>query len=142
MSRNAGFSIIVALFILVVLALLGAAIVTIGGIAHRQPLLSLEAKRAYWAAQSGLQWGAHEALDDPSFSCPVNPANPSSTTLAPSQPGLDGFTVTVTCSATTHRERGNQFTVYVITATAGNGTYGLRTDFVQRRYRLIVTDAP
>ncbi len=132
MSRNAGFSIVVALFILVVLALLGAALVTISGVEHRQPLLSLEAKRAYWAAHGGLQWGAYEALH--------NGICASSTMLASGQPGLNRFSVTVGCSSSAHTERGKTFQIYVITATAKNGKLGTRTDFVQRRYQEIVTN--
>ena len=139
-DRQTGFSIIVALFILLVIALLATALVTISGVEHQQPLLSLQSKRAHWAAQSGLQWGAHEAITDPAYSCPAQPAAPAIQTLRPSQVGLDGFTVSVSCSSSTHTEHGHTVTVYDIQATARNGTYGQRIDFAQRRYQIIVAN--
>lgn len=139
-SSQRGFSIMVALFILVVLALLGVALVTIGGVEHRQPLLSLQGKRAFWAAQSGLEWGAHEALNDAGFSCPLQPAStPAKYTLPSSSPGLDGFSVTVSCTRSTHKEHGKTIDIYDIVATARNGSFG-RAAFAQRRYRTIITN--
>lgn len=134
-----GMSIMVALFILVVLALLGVALVTIGGVEHRQPLLSLQGKRAFWAARSGLQWGGHEALHDAGFNCPKQPATPASEKLPSSVPGLDGFSVTVSCSYTTHEEHGKTVRIYDIEATARNGVFGQRADLGQRQYRTIVS---
>ena len=140
-GRQRGLSIMVALFILVVLAFLGVALVTISGVEHREPVLALQGKRAFWAAQSGLQWAGHEALHDSGFNCPAQPtATPSSYDLPSSRPGLDGFSVTLTCTRTTHKERGKTVTIYDITATARNGTYG-QAAFAQRRYRTIVGHA-
>jgi len=133
-----GLSIMVALFILVVLAFLGLALVTISGVEHREPLLSLQGKRAFWAAQSGLQWAGHEALHDSGFSCPTG--SPASYSVPSSRPGLNRFSVTVTCTRTSHKERGKTITVYDIESTARNGTYG-QAAFAQRRYRTIVANA-
>jgi len=136
-----GMSIMVALFILVVLALLGVALVTIGGVEHRQPLLSLQGKRAFWAAQTGLQWGAHEALHDAGFNCPEQPAAPANVKLPSSVSGLDGFSVSVSCSYTTHKEHGKTVRIYDIEATARNGVFGQRPDLAQRQYRTIVSSS-
>lgn len=128
-----GFSIILAIFVLVVLAGLAIVIVSISGVEHRTALLSLQQKRAYWAAQSGLQWGVNRAMT--SHACPT-PATLSG------DAGLNGFRVNVTCTSSAHTEHGESFNVYRIRAVATNGTFGKRVDFSQRTLEVTVTDGP
>lgn len=93
----AGFTLVSALFVLVVLAALGA---TLAQVSLRQQLGSaseLEAARAYQAARAGLEWGSFQVLRNPAPPAAA-PACFSATsfTLA----GLSGFTVTVSCTRT------------------------------------------
>lgn len=125
MRRQAGFSIISAIFILVVLGALGAFMVTISGTQHQGVVLSLESSRAVAAARSGLEWGGYQALEG---------SGCSDTTFSLDEGVLAGFAITVTCTSTQHDERGDDVVVYEITATAERGTPGNR-DYVRRRFR-------
>jgi len=130
--RTGGFSILIALFVLMVLGALAVFIVSIVGVEQRSPLLQLQTTRAYWAAESGLQWGAHQAL--------TNGTCPATTTLT--MPGLTGFNAKVSCTTTQHTEDGKTFSVYAITSVANNGSFGSRVDFVQRKLEATVVNAP
>jgi MSHA biogenesis protein MshP len=132
LRRTGGFSILIALFVLLVLGALAVFIVSLSGVEHRTPLLQLQATRAYWAAESGLQWGMHETLK--------NSACPAATTLT--APGLAGFSAQVSCTATQHTEQGKTFSVYALTSVANNGTFGSRVDFVQRKLEATIVNAP
>jgi MSHA biogenesis protein MshP len=68
--------------------------------------------RGYQAAQSGIEWGAWQVLQN-GGACAVstNLALPGSLTL---------FTVTVGCTSTAHTEAGTPVTIYQLTATACN----------------------
>ena len=86
------------LFILVVLAALGAALAKIS---QRQQLGSaaeIDAARAYQSARAGLEWAALQVLRNPAPPAAA-PACFGSTSFNP--PGsLAGFTVTVSCTRT------------------------------------------
>ncbi len=132
LRRTGGFSILIALFVLLVLGALAVFIVTLSGVEHRTPLLQLQATRAYWAAESGLQWGMHAVLK--------NGTCPAATTIT--APGLAGFSARVSCTSTAHTEQGKTFSVYALTSVASNGTFGSRVDFVQRKLEATVVNAP
>ena len=122
MKRNRGFALVPAIFLLVVLAALGIVAIRVGSGQQQAVTMNLLQARALAAANSGIEWGAYNALKSAS-SCA------SSTTLTLTEGALNGFSVVVTCSAT-------PFTVgtgtsYVINATATAGTYGMPS-FVRR----------
>ncbi|MHB1543812.1 MAG: hypothetical protein ACYCVU_04400 [Gammaproteobacteria bacterium] len=129
-----GFSILIALFIIVVLGALALIVVEITGAGQSTPILALREASALAAAESGIQWGAHAAL--------TNHTCPPTTTIHLTPPGLTGFSVTVTCSSTPHTEGGATFNVYAIQADASSGTFGVTPDFVQRKIEFTATDAP
>ena len=52
-----GFSIVTALFILLVLAFLGGIMATMSGVQSRTSLWAFQGAQAYHAARSGLEWG-------------------------------------------------------------------------------------
>jgi len=126
-----GFSLVPALFLLVVLSALGIVAVRLAGVQHQTAVLAMQSGRAYAAARSGVDWSAYQAL--------VN-GNCASTTLALTEAGLAGFSVDTNCSTTTHSEGPNTVRVYVIDAFAWAGVYGT-PDYVSRRIRSTVTDA-
>ena len=121
--RARGFSIVAALFLVVVVAALGAFAVRIATSQQQTVNLALLSARALAAAESGIEWGAFRALSG--GSC-------TTTTLNLTEGGLNGFAVTVTCTSTAHTEAGLPVTVYSINASARAGTYG-QPDFVSRR---------
>jgi MSHA biogenesis protein MshP len=121
-----GFSLVAALFLIVVVAALGAFAVRIGMGQQQTVNLALLSARALSAANSGIEYGAYQAL---------NASTCVSATLSLSEAGLAGFTVDVTCTQSTHTESSttpNNLSVYRIEALASYGTYGT-PDFVSRR---------
>ena len=131
-KRQRGFALVVAIFLMVVLALLGIFIVKIGGVQHQTVNVALLGARAFEAARTGIEWGAYQALD--AASC-------TTTTLNLTEDGLAGFDVDVTCTASTFTETGVTYNMYVIDAEARAGSYGT-PDYVSRRMQATVTDAP
>jgi MSHA biogenesis protein MshP len=131
-NRERGFALVAAIFLIVVLALLGLFIVRISGVQHQTVNVALLGARAFEAARTGIEWGAFQALD--SASC-------TTTTLNLTEGGLNGFDVDVTCTSSTHTETGNTYNVYLIDVVASDGIYG-NPDYVSRRMQATVTDAP
>jgi MSHA biogenesis protein MshP len=113
-------SLITAIFLLVVLAALGALMVSISSVQHTESALDLEGSRAYHAARSGLEYGAFQAT---TAGCP-GPAGTTTTTNVALQPvaNFDAFsTVTVSCTNQgAHNEAGNSQTLYLIVANVCN----------------------
>ncbi|MCR4301276.1 MAG: hypothetical protein NUV51_06670 [Sulfuricaulis sp.] len=133
-GQQRGFALVAAIFIVTVLAILGIMMVTIGGMQRATTSAAVQGARAYHAARTGLEWGAYRAVVD--ASCVAS----TSISLA-SIPGLDGFSVTVQCASSQHREGGNTYNIYVVTSIAQSGTFG-QADFTSRRMQISVTNAP
>ncbi len=92
-----GFTLVSAVFILVVLAALGAALAKISVAQHLGSAAEIEAVRAQQGAYAGLEWGAFQVLRVP----PPPAAAPAC--FAPtnfSAAGLPGYTITVNCTRT------------------------------------------
>lgn len=131
--RQRGFSIIAAIFLIVVLAALSVYLVTISSVQHQTSLLALQGARALAAARAGVEWGAYDTL--------IN-GNCAGTTLNPGG-ALAGFQVNVACATTSHTEQGQNIDVYRLTAVAEfpAGGYG-QLGYVQRQLTATVSDAP
>ena len=57
---QSGFSLVTAIFLLVILASLGAFIVTVSGLQQTSSALDVQGSRAYQAARSGIEWGTYQ----------------------------------------------------------------------------------
>lgn len=125
-----GFSIVAAIFLLVVLSALGAFMLTFGNAQHLSSAQDLQGARAYQAARAGIEWGAYQALRN--ASC----AGSTPLTLAGT---LSSFTVTVTCASAgwSYVEAGKPVQLYQLTATANQGTLG-STTYVERQMQATV----
>lgn len=88
-----GFAIVSAIFILVVLAVLGAFIVNISTSQQIGSALDVQGVRAYQAARAGIEWGLYKQLQSVPASCAA------SSSFTPAAATLNAFTVSVTCSA-------------------------------------------
>lgn len=110
-------SLVVAIFLIVVIALLSAFAVSMGAASSESTNLQLSADRARAAARAGLEWGAYRARVQ-GVSCPAPPQPPASTRLNLNQSALNGFRVTVTC------QRNNANSVFDISAFAQRGNFG------------------
>jgi MSHA biogenesis protein MshP len=127
-----GFSLVAAIFLLVVLALLGALIASVTGMQQASGQLDVLGVRAYHSARTGLEWGAHQVLDPGNTLNPVTcspivmPSCPASPTHLSTLGGsLSGFTVSVTCTqAADTTESNRNVRVFQIVATACNQPSG------------------
>jgi MSHA biogenesis protein MshP len=136
--RREGFSLVSAIFLLVVVTAAGAFMVRISGVQRTTTSFALLGPKAYHAARSGIEWAVHAAINVPG-SCPVGSTTTSSFNLT--EGGLAGFSVAVTCASAVHNEASGSETVFDITSTAEFGSFGDR-DYVSRRLEARVTDAP
>lgn len=118
-SNESGFAIVSAVFLLVVLAALGALAVSVFRVQQASASLDQLGARAYQTAQAGIEWGAWRILQG-------GAACAASTSLAGFPGVLGEFTVTVTCLAQGPYTEGGPPTksVYTLTATACNQPAG------------------
>lgn len=134
-SSRSGFALVTAIFLLVVLAGLGAAIVNVSTMQHTSSALDVEGARAYQAARAGVEWGVYRQL--------ISASCVGATSFVPPAPTLSTFTVTVTCTPVTSAEP--PITVYQITANACNQPavaeprcpgVGGGADYIERQMRV------
>lgn len=124
-----GFSIVTAVFLLVVLAAMGVFMVTFSNVQHVTSAQDLQGVRAYQAARAGIEWGAYKA---------VNSSCVASTPLPPLGGALAGFTVTVMCTAYgPYTEGSTAVRIYDITSTSQQGTLG-SIAYVERQLRITI----
>ena len=130
-NRQSGFSLVTAIFILVILAWLGASMVTFSTAQHSTVAMDIQSARATQAARAGIEWGAYEALQMSGFTVTCTSGTPFTLTF-PAGTNLAGFTATVACSVTNHTEGANAVDLFVLTSTA---TYGVvnTPDYVARQ---------
>ena len=132
-SRQHGFALISALFIVIVLAALGSYMVKISSVQSNIPVAAVQGARAFNAARSGIEWASYIVLTaaNPAGAC----INVNGKTLTFSGAGLVNFTTTVNCSRTNHTEGSiGNFDIITFVATARSGTYG-DPDYVERVIR-------
>jgi MSHA biogenesis protein MshP len=135
-AHERGFSLIAAIFVILVLGALAAFAVRIGATQQQTADFALLNARAQAAADSGIEFGTNQALLH--GSCPAAP-----TTLNLTAVGLAGFTVTVTCSVTNHQIGAlpTTYQAYALTSVAQLGTYGT-SGYVARSAARTVNNAP
>ena len=111
--RQRGMSLVVAIFLVVAIAVLSAAAVSVGRAASESTNELLLADRAKAAAEAGLEWAAYRVLVQ---AVPCTTVNGQLLQLGLG--GLRGFRVTVTC------QRATNPAVFDITAFAQSGNFG------------------
>lgn len=129
-SAQCGFAIVAAIFLVVVLAALGAFMLTFSSVQHITSAQDVQGTRAYQAARTGIEWGAYQVL-----------RNSSCTPSASLTPGgtQAGFSVTVQCNSfsSPYTEGGGTVNMYQITSTASQGTLGSAT-YVERQLKATI----
>ena len=115
--RQSGFTLVSVVFILVVLAALGAALASISVRQQMGSAASLESARALQAARAGLEWAAFQVLRNPAPPASA-PACPGSTSFSPA--GLTSFTVTITCTRSAATDGATAMVFYQLVANACN----------------------
>jgi len=123
-KTQSGFLLPAAIFILVTLAGLGAYALNISAIQQNASIQDIQSTRAYHAARVGVEWAAHEIMQNSPANCPAT------TTLS-----QDGFSITVNCSPSIdYQEQGgdNTITIYTVESTASFGTINTSA-YIERR---------
>jgi len=95
--RTGGFTLVSVVFILVVLAALGAALASISVRQQMGSAAEVESVRALQAARAGMEWAAFQVLRVPA---PPAAAPACFGTTSFTAAGLSNFTVTVSCTRT------------------------------------------
>lgn len=156
-----GFAIITAIFLLVILAAIGVAMVTLSTTQQTTSAIDVMGARAYQAARAGIEWALYQRLNPqvpPPYASPTYCSSSSAAGLAgktytfpmPSGTSLSPFTVTVKCTAYANAPvpAANQIVVRVITATActqpsvTTGCPGTPsgTDYVERQVQVTLQE--
>lgn len=134
LRRQRGVALIVALFVIVVLAGLGLFAMRVGTGQQQSVNLDLLGARAEAAAAAGTEFGANQALRHANCAAAPPP-------LSLAQGALKGFTVQVSCTANTYTVNSLPYQVYAITATATLGVYGT-PGYVSRQSSKAVNNLP
>lgn len=123
MKPMRGFALPSAIFLLVILAALGAFMLSVSNTQHLTAAQDIQGVRAYRAARMGLEWaaarlcGASADCSAPLTACPVIPT--------PLGVAPDGFAVIVTCAVNDYNEAGPTGDiarhVFWVTSTASGG---------------------
>lgn len=127
MTNQRGITLVGAIFVLIIVALLGQYLINITGVQRQTSTLTLQSARAYQAARAGIEWGIDRV---------VNSASCVGTTEL--NPRIGNFTTTVLCNTVgTYNEDGIEVTIFRITAESEYGDYG-DIDYVSRELEAII----
>ncbi len=126
-AASGGFGLIAAIAILVILATLGAFIISVTGLRDQGTALDILGSRALQAARAGVEWNMY-VIQNAETNPTVNPPYICAPMTLNSGNGLGGvlsdFTVSVSCTTTLPgnlgTEGGNTVRVYQITSIACN----------------------
>ncbi|NOS74724.1 MAG: pilus assembly protein MshP [Methyloglobulus sp.] len=129
-KRQQGFSIVMAIFILVVLGLLGGYMVRMSGVQHATSNYALQGARAYQTAKAGLGWAT--AKINTGSNC-ANITAQATLTLS----GLTGFTVSLGCTSASYQEGSDTPIIYQLNAHSEYGAYG-SADYVSRELEVSI----
>ena len=148
--RQRGFSLILALFLLVSLAAIAGYLLTISTLQQETSAADELGARAYQAARGGVDWGLYELLRDPggAYASACNAAvvpSPPAVQTFPLAGALAAFSVRVQCSSTPPTTEGatSGLRAYVLQVTACNqaacpGAPG--PTYVERQLQATVTN--
>lgn len=140
-----GFSLISAIFLLVVMASLGALMMTFVSTQQQSSALDVVGANAYQVARVGIEWGAYQITSNATGSfattCQAGATSVSSVPLT-GTPESGVFTLVVTCptQAIPYTEGANNYLVYSITAAASKvgATVG-GSDYVERELQATIS---
>ncbi|BBI98650.1 hypothetical protein FGKAn22_03430 [Ferrigenium kumadai] len=117
--RQKGFSLVSAIFLLVVIAALGTFAVTLSVTQNQSQAMDVMGARAYQAALAGVEWAAYNVNVQPVSAATAWGCVASSVTVGGN---LAAFSpVTVNCSATSAVEGVSTVWIYDVSAVASAG---------------------
>ena len=109
--RNGGFSLLSAMFLVLVLGSLGVFMVKLASVQQMTAVMDLEGARAYQLAKAGTDYAIYQVLQN--GSC-------ANANLTFSDAGFGGWVDTITCTATGTYPDGTNIKLYHIVSTACN----------------------
>ena len=142
-ARCAGAALISAIFLIVVLAAIGASMVSLSTVQEDTVTKSVLAARVYYGAKAGIDWAVQRAISDPGASptrCTTGPGPEFPATIALTGAGLAGVSVDVTCAQSQHGAGATAFTYY-LASIATTGTLGTPS-YAERRMEATVSNIP
>ena len=128
---DAGFTLVQAIFIIVVLGLLGSFMVTMFGVQSRTTTLSHQGIRAYYAAQSGLEWAKNRTLTPGNNCSDVNGDGWK----------INNFYVNASCTSKTYTVGSDEVQWFRLNATAEYDVSTDSPDYVRRKVTVQVVNA-
>lgn len=144
---QSGFSLVTAIFLLVVLAGLGAAMVTLLTVQYQNSAQDVSGARAYQAARAGIEWAAFQIAQSGVVAPPSGAggyaalcqsgAASSSVSVAGS---LAAFSVSVSCNAASAVENAGTVWMYDVSSTA-TGVAGAEPgspNYVERQIKVTI----
>ena len=132
LNNQNGFTLVQAIFILVVLALLGTYMVSLSTVGQATSTQAVMQARAYQAARAGLEWGIAQVTDTKSCA-----------SWATDTPKIEGFSVTVDCDDIDEYTEGDtSYNVYNLTSTAFYPAPNALSspDYVSRKLEVTIHD--
>jgi len=123
--KEGGFLLVSAIFLLLVLTMLGTYMVTFSTTQSTSSATDVEGVRVNWAARSGLEWAAYQVLVQPgSYACatgcdagtcavPVNSSSSNNLTMG-------NYAVTVSCNCTQSCQNNTKVRAYRFVSSACN----------------------
>jgi MSHA biogenesis protein MshP len=142
-ARSAGSALISAIFLIVVLAALGASMVNLSTVQEDTVTKSVLAARVYYGAKAGIDWAVQRTISDPAATptrCVTGPNPEFPATITLTATGLAGVSVAVTCAQSQHGAGTTAFTYY-LTSIATTGTVGTPS-YAERRMEATVSNIP
>ena len=143
-NKQAGFSLVTAIFILVVLASLMTYMLNLNVLQQSTVVLNIQGARAMQAARAGIEYGIYQALSGAACSPGANTSE--TLNFATSESALKAFSVRLDCQASAHNEGATALVFYTLTALAENGAYAAganaNPDYISRRLRVTVSRPP
>lgn len=137
-----GFSLVTAIFLLVVLAGLLGYMINLSVVQHTTVAMAVRGASAMQAARSALDYAIYQVLPVGSGCAQVLPG----INFTAAEPALQPFTVQLQCVQSDHVEGTDMVTVYELTAEASSGSYTLggraNPDFISRSLRATVSANP
>ena len=130
LRKSAGIALVTAIFLLVVLAGLAVAVVSLTTAQQASSVQDIQGARAYQSAKAGIEWALYQALqtgnaaDTPAKRLGCDAGNATYSFGLPSDSVLSGFTVTVTCFQPPGGAGDPSFLHFRIQATACNQPSG------------------
>ena len=133
-KKSRGMALLTAIFLIVVLVSLGAAVVSLSNVEQDTTTKSLLSAKVYYGAKAGLEWGIQQAIAAGTCS--------ASTGFSLTQSASNGVSVTVTCSTGSTIGSGSSVgNVYYLTSQATLGTLG-SLNYAERHLAATVSNIP